>query len=151
MALDDDMRVLAGVRLFEGFTHEQLRLMAFGAENISLNAGRNLYDEGATADCAFVIAEGRVALYRERDGRRTVIEVLGPGSIMGEFALIANGRRLTGAAAETPAQLIRLNRSMFRRILEEYPETALDLHARISAELTDMIARIERVAARLAD
>ena len=34
MALDDDIRILSGVRLFEGFTREQLRLMAFGAETI---------------------------------------------------------------------------------------------------------------------
>lgn len=149
MALNDDMRILSGVRLFEGFTHEQLRLMAFGAENIFLKAGRSLYHEGATADCAFVVAEGRMVLYREKDGQRAVLEVLGPGSIMGEFALIANGRRLTSAAAESDTQLIRLNRSMFRRILEEYPDTAADLHERIASELDAMIARMKNVAARL--
>jgi hypothetical protein len=31
MALDDDIRILSDVGLFEGFTQEQLRLLAFGA------------------------------------------------------------------------------------------------------------------------
>lgn len=151
MALDDDMRVLSGVGLFEGFTHEQLRLLAFGAENITLNRGRTLYYEGATADCAFVIAQGRIALFQERDGRRKTMTTLGPGSILGELALIADGRRLTGAVAEADTQLIRLNRSLFRRILEEYPETAADLRERIAADLSAMLEKIERVATRLAE
>ncbi|TIN67663.1 MAG: cyclic nucleotide-binding protein, partial [Mesorhizobium sp.] len=42
MALDDDIRVLSAVRLFEGFTQEQLRLLAFGAENTRLIANHKL-------------------------------------------------------------------------------------------------------------
>jgi hypothetical protein len=40
MSLDDDMRVLSRVGLFEMLSREQLRLLAFGAENITLRAGR---------------------------------------------------------------------------------------------------------------
>lgn len=149
MSLDDDIRVLARVGLFEEFTPEQLRLLAFGAENIVLRAGRSLYWEGAAADCAFVVASGFVVLYREHDGQRHVLGEMGPGSILGEFALITEGRRLTNAAAQADAQLIRLNRSMFRRILEEYPETAAALQQRIAENLQLMITRLERAALRL--
>lgn len=148
MSLDDDIRILSGVGLFEGFTPEQLRLMAFGAESISLRKGRTLYWEGGNADCAFVVASGSIALYHEADGERQVLDIMEAGSILGEFALIAEGKRLTSAAAETDSQLLRLNRTMFRRILEEYPETAVALHRRIAANLQAMIARIERVMSR---
>lgn len=151
MALDDDIRVLSGVALFEGFSREQLRLMAFGAENIALAAGRSLYFEGASADCAFVVAAGRIALYHEHDGQRATLAVMEPGSILGEFALITSGRRPTGAAAEVDSQVIRLNRSMFLRILEEYPDTAEALRQRIADNLQDMIDRMGRVASRLAE
>ena len=151
MSLDDDMRVLSRVGLFETLSREQLRLLAFGAENITLRAGRSLYWEGAAADCAFVIASGSIALYREVDGERHNLGIMGSGSILGEFALIAEGRRLTSALADTDAQLIRLNRSMFRRILEEYPDTALALQQRIADSLQSMIAQLARVASRLAE
>ncbi|WEX09845.1 cyclic nucleotide-binding domain-containing protein [Chelativorans sp. AA-79] len=149
MALDDDIRVLSGVRLFEGFTREQLRLLAFGAETISLGAGRKLYSEGAPADCAFVIASGEVALYHQNADRRDLISTYGPGAILGEFALIAESERLTSAVAQTDVTVIRLSRSMFRRILEEFPEAAEDLHRRISADLQAMLARISAIAAKL--
>ena len=54
MALDDDIRVLSAVRLFEGFTQEQLRLLAFGAETTVLPAERKLYREHDEADSAYV-------------------------------------------------------------------------------------------------
>lgn len=150
MALDDDIRILSGVRLFQGFTREQLRLIAFGAETISLAAGRKLYSEGAPADCAFVVAAGEVALFQQNDDRREMISVHGPGAILGELALIAETERLTSAAAQTDVKVIRLSRSMFRRILEEFPETAVDLHHRIAAELDAMLAQFGAVAAKLA-
>ena len=148
MALDDDVRILSGVSLFDGFTQEQLRLLAFGTETIRLSSGRELYREGAAADCGFVVASGSVGLYRNKDGERVKVGVAGPGAILGELALIAESRRLTGAMAETDIEVIRLNRTLFRRILQEYPELALQLHQRIAGELQDMIARIECLAPR---
>lgn len=148
MALDDDIRILSGVGLFEGFTREQLRLMAFGAEAMQLKAGRKLYLEDDQADSAYIVVSGRVSLYREHDGVREDIGEVGPGSILGELALIADTRRMTSAATSVDTDLIRLNRSMFRRILEEYPDLAVILHKRISDELQAMVRRIERLAPR---
>ncbi|WP_274423322.1 cyclic nucleotide-binding domain-containing protein [Chelativorans sp. YIM 93263] len=148
MALDDDIRVLAAVKLFRGFTREQLRLMAFGAETITLAAGRKLYAEGAVADCAFVIASGTVALYRQDGDKRTTLSTHGPGTILGELALIAESERPTSASAQTEMTVIRLSRTMFRRILEEFPETAVELHRRITADLESMLERMRAAAER---
>lgn len=146
MALDDDIRILSGVRLFEGFTQEQLRLLAFGAENLQLPADRKLYREDDEADSAYVVITGRIALYREVDGERVEVGSAGPGAMLGELALIADTRRLTSAAAGTDSEIIRLSRKVFRRILEEYPDAAARLHEHILADLQDMIARIESLA-----
>ena len=150
MALDDDIRILSGVRLFEGFTQDQLRLLAFGAETTRLAQDRKLYREDDEADSAYVVVSGRIVLYREAGGERIVVGSVGPGAMLGELALIADTRRLTSAAAETDVEIIRLNRKMFRRILEEYPETAQALHQRISEDLQAMVRRIEKLAPRFA-
>lgn len=145
MALDDDIGILAGVGIFEEFTQEQLRLLAFGTERLRLVAGKEIYREGAAADSAFVVVSGRVSLVRDKDGERVRLASMGPGSLLGELALIAQSRRPTAAVTETDCQLMRLNRNLFRRILEEYPEVAVLLHKRLSAEFADMAARIEGV------
>jgi CRP-like cAMP-binding protein len=150
MALDDDIRILSDVGLFEGFTQEQLRLLAFGAETTLLGADKKLYREDDEADSAYVVVAGRIVLYREGEGERLVIGHVGPGAIMGELALIADTRRLTSASAEIDSEVLRLNRRMFRRILEEYPELAVQLHHRISAELQAFLQKIENLAPRFA-
>lgn len=148
MALDDDIRILSAVGLFEGFTPEQLRLLAFGAETTSLPADRKLYREDDEADSAYVVISGRIALYREADSNHVVISTAGPGAILGELALIADTKRLTSASAAIDSQVLRLNRKMFRRILEEYPDLAVQLHQRIVEELQALIERIEQLAPR---
>lgn len=150
MALDDDIRILSGVSLFDGFTQEQLRLLAFGAESLRLPAGRELYEEGASADSAYVVVRGRIALYRERDGERAVVGHAEAGAMLGELALIADTTRLTSAQAEADTDFLRLNRKLFHRILEEYPDLALMLHDRIVDELQTMVRRIEGLAPRFA-
>jgi len=146
MALEDDIGILAGVTIFEDFTQDQLRLLAFGTERLRLAAGKELYREGARADCAFVVVSGSISLFRENEAGRTVLSRVGPGAIMGELALIADTRRLTGAVAATEVEVMRLNRSLFRRILEEYPEVAAALHKRLSAGIASLVASIERMA-----
>ena len=145
MALDDDIRILEQVTLLEDFSREQLRLLAFGAETMRLRAGRDLYLEGAAADCAYVVASGTVELYRERGGQRVSAGEVGAGAMLGELALIAGGKRLTSASAATDVQVIRLNRSLFRRILEEYPDTAAALHGRIAANMKGLIDELARL------
>lgn len=67
------------------------------------------------------------------------------------MALIAQTTRLTGAVADVETEVIRISRSIFRRILEEYPEVAAALHAHISRNLVELIGQIEQVAPRLAN
>jgi CRP-like cAMP-binding protein len=145
MALDDDIRILQRVPLLEGFSPEQLRLLAFGAESLRIRAGRDLYTEGADADCAYVVASGEIELYREADGKRSVSGRAGPGALLGELALISGGARPTSAVAVHDSEVIRLGRTIFRRILEEYPDLASTLHRRIAGELDALVNRLDRV------
>jgi CRP-like cAMP-binding protein len=151
MALDDDIRILSTVRLFEDFTQEQLRLLAFGAETTMLQADHKLYREDDEADSAYIVVSGSIVLYREQDSDRTPISTAGPGTILSELALIADTNRLTSAAAAIDSEVLRLSRKMFRRILEEYPDIAVHLHQRISEDFQALIRRIEKLAPRFTD
>ncbi|MGU3573948.1 Crp/Fnr family transcriptional regulator [Brucellaceae bacterium C25G] len=145
MALDDDIRILSKVGLFETFNGEQLRLLAFGAERLVLRAGRELFHEGQSADCAYIIVSGQIVLFHRINQERVPVRSVQVGSIIGEMALIAQTDRLTGALAEVETEVIRLSRTVFRRILEEYPVLAEDLHRRITADLNKMVADIEQI------
>jgi|APTNR8051073442_1049403.scaffolds.fasta_scaffold57483_2 CRP-like cAMP-binding protein len=146
MSLDDDIRTLSGVALFQGLDRDHLRLLAFGADRIDLADGQRLYREGDIADSAFLLVEGRIALYSSRERRRLLVGSVQPGSMLSELALIADSQRLTDAVAAAPSRLLRIDRKSFRRVLEEYPDLAAVLYEKIAADLQTMIHRIERLA-----
>jgi CRP-like cAMP-binding protein len=152
LALDDDIRLLSGVELFQSFTPDQLRLLAFGAENMRLAQGQMLYEAGAHADGAFVVAAGSVGLFREDvEGERALLATAGPGTMLGELALIADTVRPTGAVAVEQTDLVRLSRRLFHRILQEYPELAAALRDHIARDLTRMVGKIDRLGPRFSD
>lgn len=151
MALDDDIRTLSGVSLFEVFTEDQLRLLAFGAETVRLPAGSDLYREAEPADNAFIVIDGAIELYTEREGARIGLKKVSAGAVLGELALISESKRLTSAAAVDESELLKLSRKLFRRILEEYPVAAAALHRRITRQLEEMVAEIERLRPRFAE
>lgn len=151
MALEDDIRTLSGVKLFESFTREQIRLLAFGSETLEIPSGREIFREGSEGDCAFIVASGSVALVHDLESARRELGKAVAGEVLGELALIVPSQRLTSAVADGDVRLIRINRTFFRRILDEYPETAALLHRQISRNFQNMVARIEALTGHFRD
>lgn len=151
MGLDRDIANLSRVDLFKGFGDEQLRLLGFGAETIRLPAGRVLFREGDDADSGFVLVSGTIGHHVARgDGDRPAGRVTAP-AVLGEIALITRTVRVSTAIAETDCELLRLNRSQFRRILDEWPELAGLVRDRIAGALADMVGALQKIGQRLKD
>ncbi|MCO5064388.1 MAG: cyclic nucleotide-binding domain-containing protein [Rhizobiaceae bacterium] len=151
MALDDDIRLLSGVALFQSLAEEHLRLLAFGAEKTSLRSGETLYQEGEPALCAYIVMSGRIELYRERDGTHLKLTDAGPGAVLGELAMIAPTRRLSSAIATIETRVMAIERKSFRRFLEEFPDLAELIRRRLALEFQAMVDRLEQLSAKLGE
>lgn len=146
MALEDDIRTLSGVALFQSLGREQLRLLAFGADHIDAPAGQRLYREGDIAESAFVVVRGEIGLFHTReDGSQVKLGDVRAGDILSELALIAESQRLTEAVAVRDSRLMRIDRRIFMRIVEEYPDLAAVLYDRIAADLQALVSKLERL------
>lgn len=146
MSLESDIAVLAEIPLLAGLSGDQLRLLAFGAEHRRLRAGEILFREGARADAGFVVVKGTVGLVAGRPGHEKPVARTGPGTLLGELALLTETRRPATATAETDCDVIRITRTLFRRMLDEYPEIAHALHGKLTedlARMTDDILSLE--------
>ena len=105
MSLEDDIRILSGVALFEELSNEQLRLLAFGAERIALTEGRELFREGDKADSGYIVVSGIIDLVRDTASGRRVLKKVVPPMVLGELALITETTRMTGAVAAEGSQV----------------------------------------------
>ena len=143
MALNDDVSFLSNVPLFEHFSDEMLRLIAFGSERRAVARNKPLFHEGAEADCAFVVSKGRFDLLsRDRKGKLVSIGEAAPGDLLGELAVVSSTRRKITAMAAEDSEVIRINRPMFRRMIEEYPQIAEILRSRIERNLSVMLQQV---------
>ncbi|MBN9437601.1 cyclic nucleotide-binding domain-containing protein [Bosea sp. (in: a-proteobacteria)] len=144
MALNDDIAFLARQPLLSLMDRDALRLVAFAAESRSLRAGDVLFRRGEGSDGAFLVVSGAVALSREDDGRPAE-EIAGPGALLGELALFAALERPATAIAREPTQVMKLSRSVMRRVLAESPDSAAALAHAIEERLTEFTGELASV------
>ncbi|MCM5559771.1 Crp/Fnr family transcriptional regulator [Pleomorphomonas sp. JP5] len=148
MSLESDIKLLGTVSMLSDFTEDKLRLLAFSAENRDFRDGQRLYSAGDRADCAHVISSGEVALFSPGDSE-TAAEVIGRGALLGGLALIVDGERTMTAVARGRVETILIRRPLFRRMLDEFPEIAANLHRRLSANVRETTSRLMTVRDRL--
>ncbi len=117
-----DVRVehLRRVPLFEGCSDADLARIARASDEIAVPTGYVLVHEGDWGEEAFVIADGEAEV--AVDGRQ--LAVLGPGSVVGEMAVLDGGPRTATVAAVTPLRLFAFDSSVFTTLLDNVPLVA---------------------------
>ena len=135
MGLEDDIAFFEQVPTFAVLGKQALRILAIGAETKQLQSGAVLFYAGELADGGYVVQEGSLLLEPGTlsEGKEVIV---GPGTLVGELALLTDMVCPATAIAKEPTVVIRISRSLFRKMLEGYPDAAVKLRD-IMAERLD--------------
>ncbi len=88
-----------------------------------------LFREGEAGDTAYIVESGRVEISLLREGRKVVVAELGPGSLVGEMALIGAGTRSATATALEETRVATIHRDQLDAALGDAdPVIKLFLH-----------------------
>lgn len=147
MSLGDDIRNLTRIPLFAEFEPEALRLIAFAGETRILRAGDVLFQRGEVSDCGYIVLTGSIALDTAGDGSPAV-QILGPNTLIGEIALISQTERPATALAREPSTVLKIPRSLFHRVLKEFPVSANRVRMALQARLVDFTQDLEELRRR---
>jgi CRP-like cAMP-binding protein/glyoxylase-like metal-dependent hydrolase (beta-lactamase superfamily II) len=115
-----DVDLLRQTRLFWGFPHELVALLAKRSERRRYPKGAVLIQQGTSGHELFVITEGAVCITKEHpDGS---VELLpgpqGPGEVIGEYGVLVPGaRRAATAVAETDIEVLVLTGEVLEKVL----------------------------------
>ncbi|HEX7790818.1 MAG TPA: cyclic nucleotide-binding domain-containing protein, partial [Afipia sp.] len=114
MSIDDDVALLERVPTLRLLGIAALRVIAIGSEQQEFARGSVLFRQGDDADCGYVVQTGafRISL----DGDRDHEVIAGPGTLMGELALLVAMQRPSTAVATEYSSTIRITRSLFQRV-----------------------------------
>ena len=126
MALEDDISVLEQVPTLALLGKPALRILAIGAESRNVPNGAVLFYAGDLADGGYIVQEGSFLLEPDMRGKGEEATA-GPGTLLGELALVTDTVRTATATALEPSVVIRIPRSLFLKMLEGYPAAAKNL------------------------
>ena len=147
MGIEDDIVFIERVPTLRPLGRDALRILAIGAESRYVPKGEVLFVAGDAADCGYVIQEGSFKL--ESPSRSLADIIAGPGTLLGELALITEIKRPATATASEPSTVIRIPRSLFLKMLEGYPHAAHILRDQIVARAQQALKEMSDVRARL--
>jgi CRP-like cAMP-binding protein len=146
MTIEDEIAFLEGIPILRRLGAAALRILAISAESYALEAGQILFNAGEPAEGAYVIQSGSLTLTAQPGAAEVVA---GPGTLLGETALLVETIRPATARAREDAMVLRISRSMFLRMLDGYPDAAARL-TELFVGRTDQWARdLENVRAAL--
>jgi CRP-like cAMP-binding protein len=148
MTIEDDIAFLERVPMLGRLGVNGLRSLAIGAESYPVEPGQTLFTAGEAADGAYVVQAGSFTLKPDRPGEREVIA--GPGTLLGESALLAETKRPATATARENSTVLRIPRAMFLKMLDSYPDAAVRLRELIAARADQWTREIENIRAALA-
>jgi len=123
-----DTAALSKNRLFGQLEPEKLdellalsRLERFAPKDV-------VFLKGDPGDCLYAIMSGRIGITTTSEGGKEIfLNILGPGEVFGEIALLDGRERTAGAMALDPAELLRIDQADFLPFLERNPKLSIRL------------------------
>jgi CRP/FNR family cyclic AMP-dependent transcriptional regulator len=109
---------LKSIPLFQSVPDEELTEIATFADEVSVEQGKHLVDEGDFSYQFLAIEEGEAEVLRGGDH----VADLGPGDFFGEMGLIERDRRTATVVAKTPMRLITLTGWDLKRMEKSMPQ-----------------------------
>ncbi len=138
VTLWDSLRVNLGedvqhtIPLLSGLTPRQARIFALMANLSTVPAGTRLITEGeacgngARGDPAgdiYVVIDGQLEIFTERNGQRQALNVYERGAVVGEVGYFGQ-KRMASVDTLTPARVLRFDDADQERICRQYPRIA---------------------------
>jgi CRP-like cAMP-binding protein len=144
MSIEDDVALLERVPTLRLLGDTALRMVAIGSEQRDFERGDTLFNAGDDADAGYIVQRGA---FRIEDGGAEI--VVGPGSLIGELALIVAMKRPSTAIALERSSVIRVSRSLFQRVLESDPAAARRLRDEMATRTSQLASDILMAGAKL--
>jgi len=124
---DEQSQLLREVELFRDIDASELQLISQQMNEESYADGESVFHEGDPGDRLFILLEGTMHVYVNRENQVITYNRLQAGECFGEMALIENAPRSANVQAESPSKCLTLSRQGFLDLLNTHPLVVLRL------------------------
>lgn len=136
--------VLAATPLFAGLPEGQLGELEAIAVDQSFKRGQTLFSEGSEATGFYVIASGRIKIYKlSIEGKEQILHIFGTGEFFGEVPVFAGGQYPAHAEALEPTRILFIPKTGFFELIQKQPSLATNMLAILCMRLKRFTHLIE--------
>lgn len=135
---------LAATELFRGLSREDLDRIRRIAVDRGFQRGESIFSEGETASGFYVVATGRVKIFKlSPEGKEQILHIYGPGHPIGEVPMFSGQRFPASAEALVDSRLVYLPRKAFVERIAEDPSLAMNMLAVLAVRLRQFTRQVE--------
>jgi CRP/FNR family transcriptional regulator len=136
------------VQIFYGLSQDEMACVAACARAVCKGRGEFIYMPGEHADFVYVLRQGRVKLsVLSESGKEIAIDIIGPGEIFGEFALVDESLRSNMTRALDDVMMWVFSKRDFAHLLAQsklsmnYIRLVGDRRRRMEKKLSDIMSK----------
>jgi len=111
------IKFLREVPLFAQCTRRELTHVVKAGRAEYIDAGQDIMREGGPSTECYVLLAGTALA--KRGGRK--VATVGPGDIVGELGMLLDQRRTATVVAQTPVEVLVLDRGSLQQLIEQIP------------------------------
>jgi response regulator RpfG family c-di-GMP phosphodiesterase len=129
---------LAAVELFASLPPAALADLARHTRICRYPAGSTIFEEGDQGDCLHVLRSGAVKVVRQSgdEGATIVLDVLGPGKVFGELAVLNSTPRTATLVAAADSITVTVDKVSIDHVLDLHPEAVREMLGTVARSLT---------------
>ncbi|MBW8011770.1 MAG: Crp/Fnr family transcriptional regulator [Chloroflexi bacterium] len=136
MSQDNKFKDLKDYELFKDLPETVSKELAAKVELVSLKNDEVLFRKGDPGDALYLLQSGWVKMVSEdAEGKEVVLNEVGPGSTIGEIAMIDMEPRSAGVIAMSDVELLKLGSEDFLNVLYQQPKLGLHIIHSVSKSL----------------
>ncbi len=138
--------IIAAIPIFNGLPEDQMAAIKQIAITKRFNKGEVIFSEGDAGNGFFVIAQGRVKIFKvSAEGKEHILHIYGSGQPFGEVPVFAGQKFPANAQALEKTVAIFLPRSDIVDLVAANPSLALNMLAVMSQKLRQFSIQIENL------
>lgn len=142
MSLSEEVELLRKVPIFANVELAKLKLLAFTSERTCFDPGQEVFHQGEAGDAAYVIIEGTAEVIVDTPSGPIKLLELEPHAFLGEIAIICDVPRTATVIAKTELHTLRISKELFFRLIEEFPQMAVEIMRVLAMRLENTTAEL---------
>ena len=146
MSLEQEVELIRRFPIFSKIAPAKQKLLCFSSDRLTYNVGQEVFHMGDPGDACYIVIEGQIDISVDRsNGKDTLLlSTVGPNDIIGEIAIFGQVPRTATATARTRVEVLRISADLFRSVIRENPDAAIELIRNLAHRLANTTAILTR-------